>query len=96
MNCHTMSRVSNCEADQCFYNSDRQCHVPAINVGGETHPRCDTFIPRADHIGCMGTSGVGACHTSLCKYNTDLTCDAAEISVGLHADHADCVTFESR
>ncbi len=91
-----MPKVAKCEVSECFYNSDMQCHVPAITVGGETHPRCDTFISRANHIDCSGASGVGACHTSICKHNSDLTCSAAEISVGCHAEHADCSTFECR
>ena len=96
MSCHGMPPVKKCEADKCFYNRDMQCHVPAINVGGETHPRCDTFIPKASHIACTGTSGVGACHTSTCKHNADLTCNAAMIIVGYHGEHADCDTFEAR
>ena len=96
MECHKMPPVAKCDVESCFYNRDRHCHVPAINVGGETHPQCDTFISTANHIGCSGTSGVGACHTSLCKFNTDLTCSAAEICVGMHAGHADCTTFEAK
>lgn len=96
MSCHRMPPVAKCDVEKCFYNHDMQCHAPAINIGGELHPRCDSFVPCVDHIGCTGTSEVGACHTSLCKFNTDLTCAAAEIAVGFHVEHADCKTFEAR
>ena len=96
MNCHAMPSVVKCEVDKCFYNNGMQCHVPAINVGGKTHPRCDTFMPLDNHIGCTGSSGVGACHTSLCQHNNELTCNASEIIVGYHGDHADCNTFAPR
>ena len=94
MNCHEMPKIAKCEVSECFYNSDKQCHVPAINVGGEKHPKCDTFVSRSNHIGCSGESSVGACHTSVCEYNSDLTCSAKEITVGCHGSHADCDTFE--
>ncbi len=48
--------VSKCQVEQCFYNIDQLCHAPAINVGGEMHPACDTssgapsiFIARRPH-----------------------------------------------
>jgi hypothetical protein len=87
--------VSRCDVMNCFYNRDKNCHAPAINVGGE-HPSCDTFIPKANHIGRQPTGMVGACHVGQCEYNRDLTCSAAGIVVGYHADHADCDTFEAK
>lgn len=85
--------VSRCEVDKCFYNRERLCHAPAINVGG-SHPNCDTFITKVDHINRQTTGMVGACHVSQCRFNADLTCNAAGIVVAYHTDHADCDTFE--
>lgn len=90
-----MPPVSRCDVTNCFYNREKNCHAPAINVGGE-HPMCDTFISKSEHITRPATSAVGACHVDQCRYNQNLTCHAAGIVVGYHADHADCDTFEQR
>ena len=87
--------VARCEVEKCFYNKGQMCHAPAINVGG-SHPNCDTFIPKAEHIGRQDTGMVGACHVSQCRYNADLTCNAQGITVAYHADHADCGTYDPR
>ena len=87
--------VSQCQVEKCFYNINQLCHAPAINVGGEMHPACDTFIQRTEHIHRQNTALVGACHTSECRYNNDLTCSATGIVVTEHAGHADCGTFEA-
>ena len=88
--------VSKCEVENCFYNRNLMCHAPAINVGGEDHPMCDTFIPEKDHISGEQMSMVGACHVSICEYNQELTCQASGIVVGWHEQHADCKTFEPK
>ena len=85
--------VSKCEVDQCFYNRERACHAPAINVGDGTHPACDTFIATGEHMARNATGMVGACHVSACVYNEQLTCGARAIDVANHAGHADCATF---
>ena len=84
--------VSRCDVNECFYNRERICHAPAINVGG-SHPNCDTFITAENHINRQEMGMVGACHVSQCKFNADLTCHAAGIVVAHHGDHADCDTF---
>lgn len=93
MNDQQMPPVARCEVTQCFFNTEKQCHAPAINVGG-SHPNCDTFIPQGNHINRLGNSLVGACHVTQCRYNAEMTCNADSIVVANHADHADCDTFE--
>jgi hypothetical protein len=87
--------VIKCDVMNCFYNTSKACHAPAINVGGD-HPSCDTFVARATHIARQGPSMVGACHVSTCRHNQDMMCSASGISVTGHEGHADCATFEKR
>jgi len=91
----SMPPVKMCDVLQCFYNREKMCHAPAINVGG-SHPLCDTFLAAGNHIPRNEMSAVGACHVSQCRYNQELTCHADGINVVLHNDHADCGTFEQR
>lgn len=90
-----MPPVAGCDVNECFYNREKNCHAPAINVGGD-HPLCDTFVSQSGHIGRSDTGMVGACHVRDCRYNSDMTCSAQAIQVGHHTGHADCVTFAPR
>ncbi|MHB9024685.1 MAG: DUF1540 domain-containing protein [Armatimonadota bacterium] len=90
-----MPPVTECQVDSCFYNREKQCHAPAINVGSD-HPECDTFIPKGEHISRQGNGMVGACHVAQCRHNNDLTCQASGITVAYHESHADCGTFDPR
>ena len=90
-----MPPVSKCDVSQCFYNKDKACRAPAINVGRD-HPACDTFITNGGHGGFNGTGSVGACHVDHCRFNQGLLCTAQAVSVGQHAGHADCATYERR
>lgn len=87
--------ISSCEVDACYYNNDKACHAPAINVGSD-HPECDAYIRQAGHVSRKDTGVVGACHVSHCKYNSDLLCQADGINVRYHGDHADCGTYAPR
>lgn len=89
-------KVSSCDMGECFFNSDKKCHAPAINIGG-SHPTCDTYIVNRRHGGDMELSAmVGACKVIQCKHNMDLCCGASGIAVGHHRRHGDCLTFEER
>ncbi|WP_373046500.1 DUF1540 domain-containing protein [Vulgatibacter sp.] len=87
-----MPKVSDCEATECFYNVDKDCHAPAINVGGN-HPECDTYIANGAHVHGRTKALVGACHVGNCEHNKDLSCHAKSIHVRHHAGHADCTTY---
>lgn len=90
-----MPPVSRCEVTNCFYNNNKACHAPAINVGGD-HPACDTYIAQPKHIARQEMGMVGACHVSECKHNAQLMCQARAIDVSEHSGHADCATFTKR
>ncbi|MFP4164665.1 MAG: DUF1540 domain-containing protein [Chitinispirillaceae bacterium] len=89
-------RIFDCDATECIYNKNKQCHTPAITVGDE-EPMCDTFKSskikggRDEIIG-----GVGACKVQNCKYNESFECTAKGIHVALKKNHPDCSTFEPR
>jgi hypothetical protein len=89
--------VTACEATQCAYNRDHNCHARAITVGDGAHPACDTFFVSQEHTNDVEvTAGVGACKVSSCRYNDDFECSASGIRVGTHDGHADCVTFSPK
>ncbi len=90
-----MSKIIKCNAEECSYNKQQQCHALAITVGDDSQPRCDTFLSSSQKGGDMATSGqVGACKVAVCKYNQSLECNAGQIEVGNKAGTAFCLTFE--
>ena len=90
-----MPEITKCTVNDCFYWESNVCRANAIQVGDE-HPMCDTYAKSSAHSGPADMGRVGACHTSNCEYNKQLSCSAKGIDVGYHADHADCLTFESK
>ena len=97
-----MPKVTACSVTECSYNKDNKCHALAIQVGdpemgGMTHPACDTFIKMSQKGGDSQTvAGIGACKAFDCNFNKLLECSAPGINVGHHEQHADCETFERR
>jgi hypothetical protein len=93
-----MPKVSACEATECAYNKDSQCHALAINVGDGSHPRCDTFAMSSSEAGdSSAVAQVGACKVDACKFNKSLECSAPSIRVAHHkAKCADCATFSPK
>ncbi|HNR51273.1 MAG: hypothetical protein BWZ01_00413 [Deltaproteobacteria bacterium ADurb.BinA179] len=93
----SMPEITRCDATECSYNRDRQCHTMAITIGDASCPMCDTFVQTDASGGDPSVIGrVGACKTSNCRYNEALECTAESINVGMHSRHADCMTFSSR
>lgn len=91
-----MPKVAICEVTDCYYNTRKVCHAPAINVGAD-HPACDTFMRGSKHGGAMDMIAmVGACKVDHCSYNSNFLCSAPNINVGLHESHADCKTYMAR
>ena len=94
-----MPKISACDVTNCAYNQNKQCHTPAITVGGpeDVCACCDTFMEASQKGGVSDMTGaVGACKVEPCTYNKSLECSAPGIKVGLHEGHADCVTFQRR
>ena len=92
-----VATVQKCDVTDCAYNIDNACHTPAITIGDETTPRCDTFCHAGSQGGDIGvTAGVGACKVSRCMYNESLECQASGINVGYESDEPMCTTFQAR
>lgn len=92
----SLTPVQQCNALDCSYNQDGQCHAAAITVGGE-HPYCDTYMKGSRMKGGVAETGeVGACKVFNCEYNSNLECRANSINVSMHEGHADCATFEPK
>lgn len=92
-----MPKITQCDVNECAYNTNNICHALAITVGDGTHPRCDTFCEMAAmHAGDKRATGnVGACKITICKFNEKLECQASSIRVSHHSKNcADCMTFE--
>lgn len=90
--------ILECEADECAYNAQRQCHAAAITVGDGARARCDTFWKAGNKGGIPDVHGeVGACRAAACRYNDRLECSATQgIRVGHHGGEVDCLTFAER
>jgi hypothetical protein len=91
-----MVKIKECSVLDCAYNKNKQCHTPAITVGGP-EPLCDSYITGAQKAGVDNMTGfVGACHVANCQFNKSLECSAGGIAVGIHSAHADCMTFKQK
>ena len=91
-----MSKVMECNVNDCAYNNDDCCCTMAITIGDEINPKCDTFcrsIMRGGDTSCA--AGVGACKVSACTYNNSLECSALGVSIGYKDQEPDCLTFQS-
>ena len=90
------SKVIECNATECAYNKNMECHTIAITVGS-VEPSCDTFVANNKHGGIKDiTGGVGACRKDDCMFNESLECSAQGIKVHAHGHHADCTTYQRR
>ncbi|HEY3356042.1 MAG TPA: DUF1540 domain-containing protein [Polyangia bacterium] len=90
-----LSKIAMCEAKQCAYNRQGECHAAAVTIGDGMHPMCDTFMA-GKQGGVPETGAVGACKVADCRFNQSLECGAGKIELGLHDGHADCRTFTHR
>jgi len=90
----SFSPILECDAIECAYNKNRQCHTHAITVGDE-EPCCDTFYSAQNKGGIQEVTGhVGACKVDDCVYNKSLECTAQGIHVVMNVDHPDCGTYK--
>ncbi len=91
-----MPKIIECEATECAYNQNRQCHALAITVGDGARPQCDTFWRASNKGGDLNIiGGVGACRAVACRFNQSLECTASGIKVGHAGQEIDCLTFQS-
>lgn len=91
-----MPKIFDCDAKECAYNNDMQCHAMAINVGGK-EPICDTFLKSSTKGGIKDIiGGVGACKVQSCTYNDNFECSAQGIHIKLQGGHADCSTYKPK
>jgi len=93
-----MPKILQCDATECAYNRNQECHAMAITVGDGANPRCDTFWQASTKGGVLNIiGGVGACRATACRYNQSLGCSASGINVGHDAGgEVDCLTFQMR
>ena len=98
-----MPIIFSCDVMGCSYNKNKQCCASAITIGDPvascelSHPACDTYTALAKKGGNRASAAsVGACKSDCCKFNEKLECCAPGINVGIHSNHADCKTFQSR
>ena len=91
-----MSKIIDCNAIDCVYNKNKQCHTMAINIG-DLEPMCDTFLHSSKKFGYDDiTGGVGSCKVDGCAYNKSLECTASGIHMEKTGSHVDCTTYRSK
>lgn len=83
--------VMTCLAEECSFNCSEECCAPAIEVGDD-HPRCDTYTTDEVTV-AEKASNVQDCKVMDCHFNSSMDCTAAGVTLGMHADHADCMTY---
>jgi hypothetical protein len=93
--CTDMPGIRSCEASECSYNRDNQCHTVAITIGDISTACCDTYLKLGRKGGVMDlTGGVGACKVESCRFNSELECSAdSGIQVSHQNGLAECITF---
>ena len=92
-----MPVINQCDANQCAYNSDNQCHAMAITIGDGNNPLCDTAFKYSTKGGVPKlTGGVGACKVTSCMFNKSLECSSEGIEVKMHSNNAECNTFQAK
>ncbi len=92
-----MVKIMSCDATECSYNADKQCHAFAVTIGGGIDHKCDTFCKMENAGGAPDTTaGVGACKVTSCSHNESLECAAPGIRIGHEGTEVDCLTFSPR
>ena len=87
--------IVECDAGECAYNANNQCHAAAITIGDGITPNCDTFFAASQKGGIANIRGeVGACRVSACRHNKMLECTASGgVHMGHHGSEVDCLTY---
>ncbi len=91
-----MTRIFDCNAENCVYNKDKKCHTLAINIGDDI-PCCDTFMAGSNKAGFNDVSGgVGSCKVDSCSFNRSLECSAKGIHMSVVGNQVDCQTYRKK
>ncbi len=92
-----MPFIIGCDAEDCSYNTDKECHAMAITIGVSGLPQCDTFADLTGKGGVLESFGcVGACREELCTYNDSLECTSAAVLIRMRNGRPNCVAFQSK
>lgn len=90
-----ITKVKDCNAAECVYNTENKCHAIAITVGGGLSPACDTSMVGSIKGGSPDiNTRVGACKVENCQFNKLLECTAQGIEVKMQSNRAECATFK--
>ena len=91
-----ISKIIDCDATNCLYNKEKQCHTYAINIGDDL-PVCDTFMNTSNKGGFDRVSaGVGSCKVRSCSHNTSYECSCDGIHMHIVGDHVDCMSYNNK
>ena len=88
--------VSQCEADTCTYNQDKQCTAGAIDVTFmDTLAQCYTYTQVQDPLVRVevGAGDVSQCDVIDCTYNVGQGCKAEMIAVTFGDNVPQCATY---
>lgn len=88
--------VSQCDANNCTYNSGKQCTAGAIDVTFmDTLAQCYTYtqVPVSIMQVEVGAGDVSQCDVIDCKYNVGQGCKAETITVTFVDNAAQCATY---
>ncbi|MGE5173297.1 MAG: DUF1540 domain-containing protein [Betaproteobacteria bacterium] len=92
-----MPFIIGCDAENCAYNRDKECHALAITVGVSGLPRCDTYTSLSGKGGVAESFGsVGACREELCTFNDSLECTSAAVLIRMRNGRPICIAFQSK
>ncbi len=92
-----MPFIIGCDAEDCSYNKNKECHALAITIGVSGLPQCDTYARLKEKGGAAESFGtVGACREELCMFNDSLECSSAAILMRLRNGRPSCIAFSSK
>ncbi len=92
-----MPFIIGCDAEDCSYNRDKECHALAITVGASGLPQCDIYTSLSGKGGVAESFGsVGACREELCTFNDSLECTSAAVLIRMRNRKPNCIAFQSR
>ncbi len=92
-----MPFIIGCDAEDCSYNRNKECHALAVTIGVSGLPQCDTYASLTGKGGAAETFGtVGACREALCTFNESLECASAAVLIRLRNGRPNCIAYQTR
>jgi hypothetical protein len=90
-------RVCGCNVGSCAYNDARECHAPAVIIGGPEGRMCDIFVRSSIKCGSDGITGrINECKARVCRFNDRSQCVAREVTVISDGIQPRCEMFAAR